>query len=153
MKMRPEETPDDDHELVIERVCAIDVAKASGKVCVRLPRPSRGGRRIGTVWDVEASTGAVTELDDHLVGAGIEKVTVESTSDYWRIWFYLLESAGLAVQLVNAREVSTSRDDPRPTSWTRCGWPSSPRNGCCGQVSCLRHRSGRCGTTRDCGSI
>jgi transposase len=43
MKMRPEEIPDDDHELVIERVCAIDVAKASGKVCVRLPRPSRCG--------------------------------------------------------------------------------------------------------------
>jgi hypothetical protein len=32
-------------------------------------------------------------------------VTVESTSDYGRIWFYLLESAGLAVQLVDAREV------------------------------------------------
>ena len=32
----------------------------------------------------------------------IEKVTLESTSDYWRIWFYLLESAGLDVQLVNA---------------------------------------------------
>ena len=40
MKMRPVEIPDDDHELVIERVCAIDVAKASGKVCVRLPHPS-----------------------------------------------------------------------------------------------------------------
>jgi hypothetical protein len=43
MKMRPVEIPDDDHELVIERVCAIDVAKASGKVCVRLPHPSRAG--------------------------------------------------------------------------------------------------------------
>ena len=30
---------------------------------------------------------------------------MESTSDYWRIWFYLLEAAGLDVQLVNAREV------------------------------------------------
>ena len=38
-------------------------------------------------------------------GQGIEKVTVESTSDYWRIWYYLLEAAGLDVQLVNAREV------------------------------------------------
>jgi hypothetical protein len=28
---------------------------------------------------------------------GIEKVTAESTSDYWRIWFYLLEAAGLDV--------------------------------------------------------
>jgi hypothetical protein len=33
MKMRPVATPNDDHELVIERVCAIEVAKASGKVC------------------------------------------------------------------------------------------------------------------------
>jgi len=94
-------------------VCAIDVAKASGKVCVRVPHPSRGGRRISRVWDVEATTGAVTELADHLVGIGIEKVTVESTSDYWRIWFYLLESAGLAVQLVNAREVKNVPGRPK----------------------------------------
>ena len=113
MKMRPVEIPDDDHELVIERVCAIDVAKASGKVCVRLPHPSWGGRRISRVWDVEATTGAVTELADHLVGIGIEKVTVESTSDYWRIWFYLLESARLAVQLVNAREVKNVPGRPK----------------------------------------
>jgi transposase len=32
-------------------------------------------------------------------------VTLEATSDYWRIWFYLLEAAGLGVQLVNARDV------------------------------------------------
>lgn len=28
-----------------------------------------------------------------------------SPSDYWRIWYYLLEAAGLSVQLVNARDV------------------------------------------------
>jgi transposase len=47
----------------------------------------------------------VTGLGDHLVCQGIEKVTVESTSDYWRIWFYLLEAAGLDVQLVRAQDV------------------------------------------------
>jgi transposase len=47
--------------------------KASGKVCVRLPHPSRGGQRISRVWDVEATTGAVTELADHLIGAGSRK--------------------------------------------------------------------------------
>ena len=36
-KSAPEEIPDAEHELVIERVAAIDVAKAAGKVCVRLP--------------------------------------------------------------------------------------------------------------------
>ena len=67
---------------MIERVCAIDVAKASGKVCVRC----RGGpgRRVSKVWDVEATTGAVADLADQLIELGIEKVTVESTSDYVR---------------------------------------------------------------------
>jgi hypothetical protein len=32
-------------------------------------------------------------------------VTLESTSDYWRIWHVVLEAAGLTVQLVNARAV------------------------------------------------
>ena len=84
MKMRPVEIPDDDHELVIERVCAIDVAKASGKVCVRLPHPSRGGRRISRVWDVDGDHGCGDRVGRSLVGVGIEKVTVESTSDYVR---------------------------------------------------------------------
>jgi transposase len=98
----PEEIPDVEHEQVLERVCAIDVAKASGQVCVRM---SRDDRRISRLWTVKATTGAVLELGDHLVREGIEKVTVESTSDYWRIFFYLLEGCGLDVQLVNARDV------------------------------------------------
>jgi len=98
-----EEIPDAEHELLAARVAAIDVAKASGKVCVRLP--GRAGRRVSRVWDVAATSGAVTELAEHLVGQGIEKVTVESTSDYWRIWYYLLEAVELSVQLVNARDV------------------------------------------------
>ncbi|HUH68012.1 MAG TPA: IS110 family transposase [Mycobacterium sp.] len=103
--MQPEvaEIPDAEHELLVARVAAIDVAKASGKVCVRLP--GQAGRRVSRVWDVAATSGAVSELAEQLVGQGIEKVTVESTSDYWRIWYYLLEAAGLSVQLVNARDV------------------------------------------------
>jgi transposase len=113
VKTEPEEIPDAEHELVVERVCAIDVAKASGKVCRRAPDPRRPGRRVSTVWDVAATTGAITGLGEHLVEARIEKVTVESTSDYWRIWFYLLESAGLTVQLVNAREVKNVPGRPK----------------------------------------
>lgn len=111
LKMKPEVIPDDEHELVIERVCAIDVAKASGKVCVRVPGNS--GRRASTVWEVAATTAAVSELAAQLVGERIERVTVESTSDYWRIWFYLLEAAGLQVQLVNARDVRNVPGRPK----------------------------------------
>ena len=103
MQPEVEEIPDAEHELLVARVAAIDVAKAAGKVCVRLP--GRAGRRVSRVWDVAATSGAVTELAEHLVGQEIEKVTVESTSDYWRVWYYLLEAAGLSVQLVNARDV------------------------------------------------
>ena len=113
MKTEPEEIPDADHELIIERVAAIDVAKASGKVCLRLPRPGRPGHRVSRVWDVEATTAAVCELADHLVAGQIERVTVESTSDYWRIWYYLLEAAGLSVQLVNARDVKNVPGRPK----------------------------------------
>ena len=45
---------------------------------------SRAGRRVSKVWDVAARSGAVSELAEHLVAEGIEKVTVESTSDYVR---------------------------------------------------------------------
>jgi transposase len=103
VKPEVEEIPDAEHELLVARVAAIDVAKAAGKVCVRLP--GQAGRRVSRVWDVAATSGAVSELAEQLVGQGIEKVTVESTSDYWRIWYYLLEAAGLDVQLVNARDV------------------------------------------------
>jgi transposase len=99
----PVEIPDADHEVVIERVAAIDVAKATGTVCVRLP--GKSGRRFSRVWEVSARTGVIGELAQQLIELEVEKVTVESTSDYWRIWYYLLEAAGLDVQLVNARDV------------------------------------------------
>ena len=65
------------------------------------------------MWDVPARTGAVSELAEQLIESGIEKVTVESTSDYWRIWYYLLEAAGLSVQLVNARDVKNVPGRPK----------------------------------------
>src|SRR5215218_6348348 len=98
----PQEIEDEEYEQVWERVAAVDVAKASGMVCTRMPHPSRPGRRISRVWEVAATTGAIIQLGEQLVGQGIQKVTVESTSDYWRGFYYLLEAAGLGVQLVNA---------------------------------------------------
>jgi transposase len=109
----PQEIEDEDHEQVLERVAAVDVAKASGMVCTRVPHPSRPGRRLTKVWEVAATTGAIIQLGEQLVGLGIEKVTVESTSDYWRGFYYLLEAAGLGVQLVNARDVKNVPGRPK----------------------------------------
>jgi transposase len=101
----PQEVQDEEHEQVWERVAAVDVAKASGVVCTRVPDEDRPGRRRTRVWTVTATMNAVTELADHLRCHQIEVVTLESTSDYWRIWYVVLEAAGLRVQLVNARSV------------------------------------------------
>ena len=40
-------------------------------------------------------------------------MTLESTSDYWRIWFFVLEACGLAVQLVNAAQAKNLPGRPK----------------------------------------
>ena len=40
-------------------------------------------------------------------------MTLESTSDYWRIWFFVLEACGLAVQLVNAAQARNLPGRPK----------------------------------------
>ena len=104
---------DQEHERVFERVAAVDVAKASGVVCTRGPHPSRPGARCSTVWEVPATMNAVGALAARLAGEGIEMVTLESTSDYWRIWYYVLEEAGVAVQLVNASQAKNLPGRPK----------------------------------------
>ena len=99
---QPQEIEDEDYERTWDRVAAVDVAKATGVVCTRVPDEERPGRRLTRIWTVQATMAGVTELGDHLRCQGIEVVTIESTSDYWRIWHVVLEDAGLRVQLVNA---------------------------------------------------
>jgi transposase len=100
-KTKPQVTGDEEHERVHERVAAVDVARDSGMVCTRLPHPSRPGARQSTVWTVRARMAAIRTLGRQLARDGIEVVTLEPASDYWRIWFFVLEACGLAVQLVS----------------------------------------------------
>ena len=109
----PQEIPDEEHEQLLQRVAAIDVAKASGMVCTRIPHPAVANRRLTRVWEVSATTKSIMELADHLVEQRIERVTLEATSDYWRGFFYLLEARGLEVMLVNAREVKNVPGRPK----------------------------------------
>ena len=89
---------------VVRYAAAIDVAKGFGMVCTRVPG-SRPDRRRQAVWRAEATYDQVVALMDHLRCQGIQRLVLESTSDYWRIWYYLAEAAGLQVWLVNARDV------------------------------------------------
>ena len=109
----PEEIDAEELDQLVARVAAIDVAKASGKVCTRVPHDTVPGRRVTRVWDVPATTNAIVELSDHLACQGIERVVVESTSDYWRPFLYLLEARGLDTWLVNARDVKQVPGRPK----------------------------------------
>jgi len=110
---RPQVIDDEEHERIYERVAAVDVAKDTGMVCTRTPHPARPGARRAVVWTVKARTGAVRALGRQLRKDGIEIVTLESTSDYWRIWFFVLEACGLAVQLVSAAQAKRLPGRPK----------------------------------------
>jgi transposase len=70
---------------------------------------------------VKATKRAVIELADHLRCHQIQVITLESTSDYWRTWWAVLEAAGLKVQLVNARHVKNvpgrAKTDKKDAVW------------------------------------
>jgi transposase len=110
---KPQVIDDVEHERVFETVAAVDVAKKDGVVCLRGPARSRPGGRASTVWTVSATMNAVAALGEQLAAAGVQKVTLESTSDYWRIWYYVLEAAGCDVQLVSASQVRQLAGRPK----------------------------------------
>jgi hypothetical protein len=128
-----------------ERVAGIDVAKGKADVRTRL-RPARGGgRRVSRTEEVATTVAAVTALAVRLPAGGVELVSVESASDYRRIWLHVLEAAGLNVQLVNSSHARRPAG-PRPAGRTPGGWPGRPGWACCAPRSRRRRRSGRCAT-------
>jgi transposase len=94
-------------------VRGIDVAKGAAVVCVRLPAEREGGRRAGVAWTVPATVAEVAALAARLLDCGVQMVSMESTSDYWRIWYYVLEAAGIPVQLVNSAQARQLAGRPK----------------------------------------
>jgi hypothetical protein len=75
-------------EELVARVAAVDVAKASGMACTRVPHPAKPGRRATTVWQVPATTNATVELAEQLACQGVQRVVA---------WVHLRLLAGLVV--------------------------------------------------------
>jgi transposase len=112
-KLSAKMVEDEEYQLTYERCAGIDVAKASGVVCVRLPPQREGGRRVSVTGTFAATVPAILELAAWLAGYGVGMVSMESTSDYWRIWYYVLEAAGLEVQLVNSSQARQLAGRPK----------------------------------------
>jgi transposase len=90
-------------EVVYQRCVGIDVGKAELKVCLRVQgRGSRPTRCTVSTW--ATTTPQLIKLRDRLVAEKVQRVVMESTSDYWRPVFYVL-SEQLDVILVKASDV------------------------------------------------
>jgi transposase len=109
-------------EVVHPRCAGIDVSKKDAKVCVRI-QGGRGRKTTSTVTTWGAMTNQVLALKDHLAEQGVTVAVMESTSDYWRPFYYVLE-ADLEVLLVNARDVKNVPG--RKTDVSDAAWLADP---------------------------
>jgi len=111
-------TQTQDSEEIIERVAALDIGKAEVMCCVRVPQESGSGARLQEVKPYNTMTRSLLLLADRLGGLGVTRVVMESTSDYWKPVFYLLEAHGFDTWLVNAKDV---KHLPRPAKNGQAG--------------------------------
>jgi transposase len=103
----------DEQELHVERVAALDLGKAALEACVRVPHESKPGRRLQEVRGYATTTASLLALADWLHSWGVTRVVMESTSDYWKGPFWLLEAEGFDCWLVNARDVKNVPGRPK----------------------------------------
>jgi hypothetical protein len=64
----------------------VDVAKEPAVACVRMPPAAGRKHRTSHLQTVPATVPAIGELAAELVALGVQMVSMEATSDYWRIW-------------------------------------------------------------------
>lgn len=104
--------------MMIERCAGIDIGKADVKVCVRRPGKRRGSRS-SEVRTFSTMTRSLCQLRDWLLSEGVTVVGMESTGDYWRPVYYLLEDA-LECQLLNPahlKKVPGRKSDVSDAAW------------------------------------
>jgi transposase len=104
-------------DTVVQRSAGLDIAKASLVACVRIPGPDGGWRVIKRKFTT--MTAELLALRDWLAEHNIARVGMESTSDYWRPVFYLLEQR-FDCWLLNARHMRAVPG--RKTDMTDAEW-------------------------------
>ena len=105
-------------DVIHPRYAGIDCSKKDAKVCVRIHGQERRAKSA-TVTTWGATTGQILALREHLVAAKVTCVVIESTSDYWKPFYYLLDDE-LDVILVNAaavRNLPGRKTDVSDAAW------------------------------------
>jgi transposase len=91
-------------EVLHERCAGMDISKKDVKVCIRVPG-GRGGRYRNEVTTFGSMTPQILELRAFLIEQQVTMVVMESTGDYWKPFYYLLENGPFELMLVNPRHI------------------------------------------------
>jgi transposase len=102
----------EDEPLFAERVAGIDIAKAGIEVAVRVPSDT-AGRRQQETRSFRTTRKELLALADWLRSWGVTKVGMESTGDYWKPVYFLLEQQDLECVLYHAAQVKALPGRPK----------------------------------------
>lgn len=102
---------------LIERCAGLDVHKATVVATMRIP--DANGEREVTTQTFATTTAGLLALCDWLEAAGVTDVALESTGDYWKPVYYVLEDH-VRLLLVNAQHVK--QVPGRKSDVTDSGW-------------------------------
>jgi len=104
-------------DVILDRVCGLDVHKDSIKACVRVP--GEGRKRDQHIATFGSKTEDILALRDWLEQWKITDVAMESTGEYWKPIYYLLEDR-FHVLLANAahiKNVPGRKTDAKDGAW------------------------------------
>ena len=103
----------EDEPLFCDRVAGIDIGKAAVMVTVRVPSEARKGGRQQETREFGTTRRELLALADWLRSWQVEKAGMESTSDYWKPVYFLLEREGLDCILYQASQVKVLPGRPK----------------------------------------
>src|ERR1700728_207929 len=95
----------EDEPLFCERAAGTGIGKQAVMVTVRVPGETRKGGWAQETREFGTTRRQLLELADWLRSHGVERAGMESTSDYWKPVFFLLEQQGLECVLYKAAQV------------------------------------------------
>ena len=103
---------------IVHTHCAgLDVHRKTVTACVIIPKEKKGWRR--EIRTFETHTNSLLDMLDWLLSFNCTHVAMESTGEYWRPVFNILETS-LEVMLVNARHVKNvpgRKTDIKDAQW------------------------------------
>jgi len=104
-------------DVILDRVCGMDVHRDTVKACVRVPGTKQ--KRESHIATFGTMTEDLLALRDWLQGWGVKDVAMESTGEYWKPVYYVLEGA-FSVRVVNAQHIKNvpgRKTDTQDSIW------------------------------------